>query len=94
MKTIKFEEKERSIRKKMELVKENAYIRTLPHDISLGMLEQMLELDARSIPVENQKSRKYRCLRKKRTLRKVDAKASFEGRGTASDVVFREESEF
>ena len=32
--------------------------------------------------------------KKKRPLRKFDAKASFEVRSTASDVVFREESEF
>ena len=35
-----------------------------------------------------------RCLRTKRPLRKFDAKASFEVRSTASDVVFREQSEF
>ena len=36
----------------------------------------------------------YRCLRKKRPLRNFDAKAFFEAWSTASDVAFREESEF
>ena len=36
----------------------------------------------------------YRCLRKKRPLRKIDAKASFEVWSTAFYVIFREESEF
>ena len=35
-----------------------------------------------------------RCLRKKRPLRKIDAKASFEAWSTPSDAIFREESEF
>ena len=36
----------------------------------------------------------YLCLRKKRPLRKFDAKASFGVGMSVSDVVFREESEF
>ena len=35
-----------------------------------------------------------RCLRKKQPLRNFDAKAFFEAWSTASDVVFRAESEF
>ena len=40
------------------------------------------------------KMHKFRCSRKKHALGKFDAKAFFEAWGTASDVVFREESEF